>query len=464
MLSGSFILAIVSIISSPCELWEFTSPQCGACRQMEPVIAQLQRQGLPIRQIDASREPQLTQQFGVRSLPTFIVVADGQVLSQVVGRRTGQELTEMLAECERKVPQRATETRPDHFTQSHDSTGRGTSTASITPRALPAGIDSECVQYALEATVRLRIEDATGISFGTGTIVDVHEDEVLVLTCAHIFSAAQGQGNILCDLFVPGGGTNIPGKLISHDVRRDVGLVSLRTNAAVKPVCVGGIGQRPQESNTVFSIGCNRGDDPTVQSNQILAVNRYHGPANLVVGGRPMDGRSGGGLFTRDGVLIGVCNAADQEQDEGLYAALGPIHTELDAAGLGFVYRKQQPQNASRSQATAQLASSRNSLPSAVGIAKVLIPQSDTATISPGTHAVNSDAEIICIVRSPDGKKSGSQVYVLDRPSPNLMQQLSVELDRRGPHALTNSRTSKTTGRTGGGNGTQAEGNWRPAR
>ena len=72
-------------------------------------------------------------------------------------------------------------------------------------------------------------------------------------------------------------------------------------------------------------------------------MNRYHGPANLVVSRRPVDGRSGGGLFNKRGVLIGVCNAADNVDDEGLYAALGPIHAEFDAAGLGFIYRQQQP-------------------------------------------------------------------------------------------------------------------------
>ena len=133
---------------------------------------------------------------------------------------------------------------------------------------------------------------------------------------------------------------DLPGKLIAFDLRRDVGLVAMQPGVPVVAAKVGGAGDQPRKGDAVFSMGCNQGKPPTVIANQVLAVNRYHGPANLVVGGRPIDGRSGGGLFDQEGVLVGVCCAADQEADEGLYSALGPIHAELDRSGLGFIYRK----------------------------------------------------------------------------------------------------------------------------
>ena len=51
----------------------------------------------------------------------------------------------------------------------------------------------------------------------------------------------------------------------------------------------------------------------------------------------PQVGRSGGGLFTADGLVIGVCSAADRQQHEGLYASLGAIHAELEHAGLAWL-------------------------------------------------------------------------------------------------------------------------------
>ena len=188
--------------------------------------------------------------------------------------------------------------------------------------------------------MRLKIVDPRGQSYGTGTIIDVHDDEALIVTCGHIFRDSGGKGQIYCDLYHDDQTREIPGKLVDFDLRRDVGLISFRPGVAVAPVPVGGGGCVTREGDPVFSIGCSRGNDPTVNYDRVIAVNRYHGPANLVVGGRPVDGRSGGGLFNRQGILIGVCNAADQEADEGLYAALGPVHAQLDEAGLGFVYRR----------------------------------------------------------------------------------------------------------------------------
>ena len=40
---------------------------------------------------------------------------------------------------------------------------------------------------------------------------------------------------------------------------------------------------------------------------------------------------------------LGVCNAADPADNEGLFAALPAIHEQLDEAGLAFVYRSVYP-------------------------------------------------------------------------------------------------------------------------
>ena len=46
----------------------------------------------------------------------------------------------------------------------------------------------------LAATVRLRVEDAQGRSFGTGTIIDARSGEALVITCGHLFRESKGKG------------------------------------------------------------------------------------------------------------------------------------------------------------------------------------------------------------------------------------------------------------------------------
>src|SRR5207248_11561214 len=56
-----------------------------------------------------------------------------------------------------------------------------------------------------------------------------------------------------------------------------------------------------------------------------LSLPRRSSDLNVQVAGQPVVGRSGGGLFSADGMVIGVCNAAEPVDREGLFAALGSI-------------------------------------------------------------------------------------------------------------------------------------------
>jgi hypothetical protein len=57
-----------------------------------------------------------------------------------------------------------------------------------------------------------------------------------------------------------------------------------------------------------------------------------------MISGQPAKGRSGGGLLNSAGQLIGVCNAADEKNHEGLFAATSLLHALLDDARLTYVY------------------------------------------------------------------------------------------------------------------------------
>ena len=55
---------------------------------------------------------------------------------------------------------------------------------------------------------------------------------------------------------------------------------------------------------------------------------------------RAEQGRTGGGLFTGDGYLAGVCDFANPQQNRGLYATPASIHRLLDRNNLAFLYDK----------------------------------------------------------------------------------------------------------------------------
>jgi hypothetical protein len=195
----------------------------------------------------------------------------------------------------------------------------------------------------MAATARLRVEDASGVSWGTGTVIDCRQGEALILTCGHIFRDSEGKGRIEVDLFAADGPRGVAGQVVCWDLRRDLALVSIFTDAPLEAVRVGTADRRVQPGEPVVTVGCNGGADPTIHQSRITAVDKYLGPANVQVAGQPVQGRSGGGLFAIDGTLIGVCNAADPADNEGLFAALPAIHEQLEEAGLAFVYRNVYP-------------------------------------------------------------------------------------------------------------------------
>ncbi|GFS22858.1 thioredoxin [Elysia marginata] len=62
-------------------LMDVWAPWCGPCRQMEPIIQELEEEykdRLLIIKVNADDVPNLTAREGIRSLPTFIWYKDAQ--------------------------------------------------------------------------------------------------------------------------------------------------------------------------------------------------------------------------------------------------------------------------------------------------------------------------------------------------------------------------------------------------
>jgi thioredoxin 1 len=72
---------------------------CPPCRMMEPVVEELDKElgdQIVIAKLDADAEPELTQKLGVMSLPTFVMIKDGQVLYGSIGAKPKAALIEEL--------------------------------------------------------------------------------------------------------------------------------------------------------------------------------------------------------------------------------------------------------------------------------------------------------------------------------------------------------------------------------
>ena len=210
------------------------------------------------------------------------------------------------------------------------------------------------------SSVRLWVNDASGHSWGTGTIIDTRNGHALILTCAHIFREAGGKGATAeVHLFSDGPEVKTQGVCIRCDLEIDLALVVITPPCPVEARPVMNERQSISVGELVFSAGCDGGADPTVWEHRILSLEKFSkqrpdtAPFHYVqISGTPVKGRSGGGLFSADGSLIGVCNAADPESNSGLFVPSNIIRQELDRENLSVVHHMPSLRDASAGMAT----------------------------------------------------------------------------------------------------------------
>ena len=192
----------------------------------------------------------------------------------------------------------------------------------------------------------------------------------------------------------------------------------------MSPVKIAPAGHRFAKGDAVFSRGCDHGNEPSLRDSRVTSIDRYLGPPNIETTGEPAQGRSGGGLFSQDGFLIGICNHGDPRDDEGIYASLPTIHWELDRVGQRRLYQPNAEefavQGLARRQSEPQPADTGQQLP-----AQTVSP---VATVNATfNHLANADTEVICIVRSRGNPQAQERVYVFEQPSSDFLDRLARE-------------------------------------
>ena len=210
--------------------------------------------------------------------------------------------------------------------------------------------------------VRIKVQERGPLGFGSGTVISSTPEESIVLTCAHIFHVKgpqprpdQFKPTVLVELFDgrlgdPGGQTVRPlgrpmaGEVIDYDFGRDVALVRIKPGRVVPASPIVPEGWSPETRMRMCTVGCTNGEDATawstiVTSPSFTGLSEKPNYEAIQCLHSPKQGRSGGGLFTEDGDVAGVCNYAfDPRVARGLYAAPKSIYAVLDRNNLSFLY------------------------------------------------------------------------------------------------------------------------------
>jgi len=451
MVVAKFLLVLISITASAsgAELYCFGAKWCEPCREMQPALDRLTQEGFPVRKIDVDQHGDVAKKYGIQTVPACVLIdGTGRVIDQINQATDYDTLRRMLAHYKvdpipatvrgqsPKPPtgiRVASDTRSpaELATQNEPAPNFVNATAPLATAAAAAPLDPRAA--AMASSVRLRVEDEEGHSFGTGTMIDVHGEEGLILTCGHIFRSSDGKGRIVIDRFDSPNSEPTTGSLISYDIDLDVALVSMKLKRPMQVAKLAPLQYKARQREPVFSVGCNGGDPPTLMDGQVNQIDKYLGPPNITVSGRPVSGRSGGGLFNAQGEMIGVCSAADPEIDEGLYAALPRVYYELDRNGLSFVY-----QQSSEEKPIAQFASNpavptTNSVPPVNQISSPdsllqplpLRPQPANALPTVPAAVGQQKRELVCVLK--DGEGVSGKAFVIENPSEVLLEYLNRE-------------------------------------
>lgn len=80
-------------------LVDFWAPWCGPCRMLSPVIEEVAKEvgeNVKIGKINIDEEPELAAKYGIMTIPTLLVMKNGNIEKKSVGVIPKKEILKMI--------------------------------------------------------------------------------------------------------------------------------------------------------------------------------------------------------------------------------------------------------------------------------------------------------------------------------------------------------------------------------
>lgn len=80
-------------------LLDFWAVWCGPCKMIAPFVAEISDEyegKIKVGKVDVDSNPQISMQYGIRSIPTLLIFKDGKVADQIIGAVAKKSITSKL--------------------------------------------------------------------------------------------------------------------------------------------------------------------------------------------------------------------------------------------------------------------------------------------------------------------------------------------------------------------------------